>query len=812
MKKWIAALTVVCMVLTTLIAPTAVFAGNESRNVDFRFNGNMEMTTADNGVIVQGNCITLSFDGTSWFYKDEDGESCTKITSLEVDISEGDEAEFLGWQIYTLDNEGGEPELYNEELITDSNILGYSSFPEGGFFVEAVIDSGDGEEDESNIHPDKMILNYTYYDASGECVWQPDMISLIKANDTRMTYGEVIEEAKANAPAAGEHYAGIGGYLKDWKITGTSFGDNYDTTAEAEGGEIYLMADYGGRAIVMTDIAYYDMNKDAVNNSKAVVVERNTYPNGMTYNDVYRLIQEDLPNAGEHGYDFLRWELSEDANAIVKGKDDSLWGTDLTDARFQVYAVYKNCPISFVYKYLNNNVVEEKDVKLVIDGNKTLAELFIENIPESIPSKDIYGWAIDPQITWTNYPSAGTQEITGAAQYKTTSSNDNDGWMSPVFTSRQLIAYDEAANEYYIPDQTEELFYVNVATPDSEDDGQAVKDMESELIKLAGEDVKEFKFQGYEVHYKFIANEKIKVSEVKGDYTIYVGPRYALKAIYNNALVILEYPDGEIDNFPMNIPNPDKAPKLDLPAAYKGKDLLWDKGVAFAGGNAILGGTSEPIESPYTKFTTYEVSMNELTEAPEGLNKTLEEVKNEMRETGFSYKHWKSGEIVYLDVELLRKSGQEEWTEVDDSYFPEKGKVIYLPYPEGTDKNTEFVVSHMITSDYHDGKNKGDVEILSCTNCEQGIRIVVNSLSPIAVAYNGEIGDPAGPVNPDNAADPTESTKPVGAYDTAEPADSDSADEAAQTGDDFNAGLFIAIMIVAFAGIITVLFKRKPIE
>lgn len=58
-----------------------------------------------------------------------------------------------------------------------------------------------------------------------------------------------------------------------------------------------------------------------------------------------------------------------------------------------------------------------------------------------------------------------------------------------------------------------------------------------------------------------------------------------------------------------------------------------------------------PIESPYICFTTYGVEMRDLTEAPAELDKFLNEIKQEMKDTSFDHKSWKTADIDYLDVE-----------------------------------------------------------------------------------------------------------------------------------------------------------------
>ena len=89
----------------------------------------------------------------------------------------------------------------------------------------------------------------------------------------------------------------------------------------------------------------------------------------------------------------------------------------------------------------------------------------------------------------------------------------------------------------------------------------------------------------------------------------------------------------------------------------------------------------------------------------------------------------------FMDVELKVQNDSGDWETVTHENFPEEGISLLLPYPEGTDKETEnFVVSHMISA----GEKAGTIEILVYTKEEGGLRITVTSLSPIMVAYAQE--------------------------------------------------------------------------
>lgn len=75
---------------------------------------------------------------------------------------------------------------------------------------------------------------------------------------------------------------------------------------------------------------------------------------------------------------------------------------------------------------------------------------------------------------------------------------------------------------------------------------------------------------------------------------------------------------------------------------------------------------------------------------------------------------------------------ESKWAEVDPANFPEEGVLIEIPYPEGTDENTDFKIAHVFTKDYP-GYNKGQIEYpeLECT--ESGISFVVHGFSPVVL-------------------------------------------------------------------------------
>lgn len=92
--------------------------------------------------------------------------------------------------------------------------------------------------------------------------------------------------------------------------------------------------------------------------------------------------------------------------------------------------------------------------------------------------------------------------------------------------------------------------------------------------------------------------------------------------------------------------------------------------------------------------------------------------------------------IQYLDITLQMKNSSGEWVNiVNPEDFPKGGVYVTISYPNGTDKQDTFYISHMLTVDMN-GKNAGEVEeITPITKGENGISFHVTSLSPFAIGW-----------------------------------------------------------------------------
>lgn len=91
----------------------------------------------------------------------------------------------------------------------------------------------------------------------------------------------------------------------------------------------------------------------------------------------------------------------------------------------------------------------------------------------------------------------------------------------------------------------------------------------------------------------------------------------------------------------------------------------------------------------------------------------------------------------------------EQWIFADEEHLPEDGYVtVVLPYPEGTDMDTEFTALHMFTTDTF-GMTPGDVELLMPVNTEDGVELELTGLSPVMLGWvdydaEDEINPPTG--------------------------------------------------------------------
>lgn len=113
----------------------------------------------------------------------------------------------------------------------------------------------------------------------------------------------------------------------------------------------------------------------------------------------------------------------------------------------------------------------------------------------------------------------------------------------------------------------------------------------------------------------------------------------------------------------------------------------------------------------------------------------VEQVKNALTQAAFESNETFIKDITkfkYMEITLKVKNANGIWEAVTPEDFPKEGVEVVIPYPSGTDKDAfQFSVLHMLSH----GNKAGTVETLVPRLEEDGLHVVVHSLSPFAVAY-----------------------------------------------------------------------------
>lgn len=108
--------------------------------------------------------------------------------------------------------------------------------------------------------------------------------------------------------------------------------------------------------------------------------------------------------------------------------------------------------------------------------------------------------------------------------------------------------------------------------------------------------------------------------------------------------------------------------------------------------------------------------------------------------------------VEVYDVFLtVSNDGGNSWERADESNWPASGKLTArLPYPEGTNKNYDFVIAHMFTTDAF-GKTPGDIEYPVVRKYDTNLEFDVTGLSPVSIAWSEPAPVAAVPTTGDNA-------------------------------------------------------------
>ncbi len=123
--------------------------------------------------------------------------------------------------------------------------------------------------------------------------------------------------------------------------------------------------------------------------------------------------------------------------------------------------------------------------------------------------------------------------------------------------------------------------------------------------------------------------------------------------------------------------------------------------------------------------------------------KNVEQLKNALLQEAYNSNEnfiENSMKIKYMDIVLKIKNKDGIWEVATPENFPEEGIEIVIPYPEGINKDSfQFSVLHMFTH----GNKAGTIETLEPELKDDGLHVVVHSLSPFAVAYQEMDDSPA---------------------------------------------------------------------
>lgn len=163
------------------------------------------------------------------------------------------------------------------------------------------------------------------------------------------------------------------------------------------------------------------------------------------------------------------------------------------------------------------------------------------------------------------------------------------------------------------------------------------------------------------------------------------------------------------------------------------------------------------------------------------------------------------------DVKLwIVANGQ--WVEVSAEAFPKDGLTFVIPYPASTNGNDfNFTASHIFTKAMN-GHTVGEIETAGTEKKNDGISVMVNGLSPVAISWNkiqNASGDNSNAAsgNKNDISSSSNSNTQVTKEETKQTA---KASVIPQTSDNSHPALLVVICLAAGLGLaITVLKKRK---
>ncbi|MDO5415522.1 MAG: hypothetical protein Q4F78_08680 [Bacillota bacterium] len=699
----------------------------------------------------EGDLVTMSVDVTginefagasfSWFkfVFPNDPENNTNVQEIDLEVY----TDTYSTAENGIDGDDIDNCMYVCRISTQSNgMYTYRFAPR-----TTVNDDGDGYR---TVPEDMIQVEYNYCNADGIY----EYIAVAIAIDEDYTYGELIarEEAKLN------HYDGLGEVTYSYENGSFSDGENWNQemlNEKATKGGLWLNSYiYYEKILFNTEVRYYDENGNYIINEEKIII-----PRGSTYNDV--LSKMDVPKDNEmnaidnNRYGFDGWFYSVDARGM-----DSMDSMDLIvnegNAWLIVEAKYRKKPITIKYSYPVSDgqggfVAKTKTIECLVstDGTESNDAKKLINICKALDCNDAIleethynTWHVsdNASVNRDGNPLPLVREIHVAAIDNTTN-------YIPVFADRNFL---EKKNGFYDLENEITVYYVEAKT-----DFEGTLDRESLTEAVGVEATNRYDNQGEELvlnryitdgpswDYGPMDTPNPAPGEELGGFVM--GYNCIVRPYYNKILIDLKWAENGENKREQILTEP-----CDYTLPQKNNHIqFWDVCGDRFGGMYCMSGSEIPVtEKEYAPCllleSRYSLDINELEKADGQTNEEFVEIKLMLKEKALKDTNFVEAktQMKYLDVELNKRNENGGWQQVHDGEFPAEGLELILPYPEGTSAAThKFSVTHLISSSNHPGKDKGDVEVLEVEELEEGLRVVVRSLSPIAIAYEeGEDG------------------------------------------------------------------------
>lgn len=656
---------------------------------------------------------------SNWFTLREDNKTVKENLGIDImkdpvmDDGERMNAEFEGWLRYNIvPVKTGDAVLYSvfeldsEKLYTTKEII-EQKVPHDDVCYAAKWSDMTIEDCESELNmydPAYLQVEYWFYDTDGVLQCMPMSMKV----DGKSTYKQLLDRMGSKI----QHMEGLD--FVGWEYNG-DMGDLGDSIMDevAVGTWMSGTAIYDGKGVVSVDARYTDVNGDVAWASVPVIFEY-----GDTWQKAYDEALAQLPGADKHDPACSwtgKWIPDEDLSEKIPTNDLGVW--------LGLSAEYEKTKVTIQYTYRTKTGKAKTIIKDEVLGSDMTVRDYFENLtlPDdaAIPEGDIT-WSVCCDGLDLESPSVLRGFFSAALNY--------DGY-DVAFVNRGLVdsegdpceIYEDA---YYVPENLQDQDAVNTFL------GEAVTAMDKEY----GDSYKDFQLKGYKLYDIYFDPEV----EYEGFFV--EAPRYYMEAEYDKALIVLCKADGTEERIVKNA-----GEYYTLPLVDGNCEGVWDMAAPFRGGAYTQSGKAVKADSPYRIFTNvYKVDIADLTAVPENVEMTLDEIKGAMKAASAEASGIADSRLVveYKDVQLQEIVGSSEetgneWGEINPFYFPEGGITVYLPYPEGTSAAThDFTVTHMLTG----MGEAGEIEILDVTETEYGLKVVMTSMSPVAIAYEQSAG------------------------------------------------------------------------